>query len=75
MSMGIPVICNSGVGDSDAIVKKYNSGLVIDSLDPASFGSLDMTERVYDEKEIRKGALDYFDLEKGIQAYSKAYKS
>ena len=29
MAMGIPIICNSGVGDVDFIVEKYQSGIVI----------------------------------------------
>lgn len=77
MSMGIPVICNSGVGDTDMVVEKYRSGMLVDLDDPESFN------RVIDKfddlkmlagENIVKGACDFFALEKGVEKYADVYK-
>ena len=33
MAMGIPLVCNSGVGDTDFVVDKYKAGSVITRFD------------------------------------------
>ena len=33
MAMGIPVVCNKNVGDTDQLVQKYNSGFVLESFE------------------------------------------
>jgi len=73
MSMGVPVICNAGVGDTDQIVKQYNAGLIVTDWE------MDESIRQICEGfsnnavEIREGALDFFSLEKGVAAYSTIY--
>lgn len=75
MAMGVPVICNAGVGDSDLIINKYKSGELVYSFDEAGFG--DAIARLKAEMNhpaaIRKGAIDYFDLQQGIEAYAGVY--
>lgn len=77
MAMGVPVICNAGVGDSDLIINKYKSGELVHSFDEAGFA--DAITRLKAEMnhpaEIRNGARDYFDLQKGIEAYAALYDS
>lgn len=73
MAMGVPLICNSGVGDTDTIVKKYNSGVVLDELTSEAFEKIDLTKNQYDPSDLRKGAIDYFGLEKGIELYGVNY--
>ena len=77
MSMGIPVITNSGVGDTDEIIQKYNSGVLINEFTESEYqkASKRIEEMLaWDKKELRKGAIDYFSLEKGIEEYSNIYK-
>ena len=31
MAMGIPIVCNTGVGDTDKIVLDYSSGVLVNS--------------------------------------------
>jgi glycosyltransferase involved in cell wall biosynthesis len=77
MAMGVPVICNAGVGDSDRIIEKYGSGLLVKSYSDANY------EQVINEYEgtsfssafIREGCIDYFDLTEGIQQYLSVYRS
>ncbi len=77
LSMGIPVICNAGVGDTDYLFSAYSPGLLIENL----------TDEAYDNAISRLGeacqippqnlraiALDYFALEKGVEAYQQIYQ-
>jgi glycosyltransferase involved in cell wall biosynthesis len=77
MAMGVPVICNSGVGDSDFIVKKYNSGELVETFDDKGFENAisGLKAEMNHPAEIRKGAFDYFDLQKGVDAYASIYES
>lgn len=77
MSMGIPVICNAGVGDSDAVIEQYHSGLVLNRFNEAEYEQViakicSLAE--LDRKIIRKGALEFYSLKKGVAAYAKVYK-
>ncbi|MEE4176520.1 MAG: glycosyltransferase [Bacteroides sp.] len=78
MSMGIPFITNKGVGDTDAIVKETEVGILVD----------EFTDKAYDEaigqiadimrkppELIRDCALTHFNLEMGVEKYDKIYRS
>ncbi len=75
MSMGIPVITNSGVGDVAEIVEKYQSGIVIKNLDKKNYDTC--TEKLcttnYDATKIRAGAKAFYSLENAIEKYLKVY--
>lgn len=77
MGMGIPVICNTGIGDTDTIVKKYDSGDLVDLNDSLSIdkaiAKLSNTMNLSSEKII-SGAEDYFSLEHGVEKYNSIYK-
>lgn len=78
MAMGIPVITNNGVGDVAEIIKKYQSGFVIQSFSNASFLSVisSITNGVsFDSIAIRNGAKEYYDLQNAISKYEAIYKS
>jgi len=74
MAMGIPVICNSGVGDSDHIVGMYNSGFVVPVNDYDAVMK-EISTANFDKQQIRKGAIDYFSLDKGAIEYLNVYNS
>ncbi|OJX35932.1 MAG: hypothetical protein BGO87_05535 [Flavobacteriia bacterium 40-80] len=73
MAMGIPVVCNSGVGDTDVIVYKYHSGIVIDTLTEAGYEHALNSDVVFDQPGIIQGAEEYFSLEQGVGRYLKIY--
>lgn len=73
MGMGIPLLCNSGIGDSDRILNKYLSGQVINELSEENFAKIEIRKQDYDPISIRDGAKDYFDIKKGIEIYSDLY--
>ena len=75
MAMGIPLVCNAGVGDTDFIVHKYSSGSVIESLNVKSFENNINSKTTYQVEDIQFGAKDFFALDQGVKRYLKVYKS
>jgi glycosyltransferase involved in cell wall biosynthesis len=73
MGMGIPIICNSGVGDVDSIVEKYQSGFVIPDMNQINLDGL--LDKKFDKQSLTNGALDYFSLDKGIESYQIIYEN
>ncbi len=73
MAMGIPLVCNSGIGDTDKIVLENEAGWVIDDFTNASYEKIldEMTE--IDSDKIQKGAKLTFDLAKGVREYADIY--
>ena len=77
MSMGIPVIANSGVGDTDEVIKKYNSGVLV-----YGFNNKDYENAIakipeflnLSENSFLKGTNEYFSLNKGNATYLQLYK-
>lgn len=77
MAMGKPVVCNSDVGDTDYVVQKYQSGIVVDQFsDEAYDNSIEQfSQQSFNSELIRKGAEDFYSLEKGLKSYWEVYKS
>ena len=77
MAMGIPVICNSGIGDTDDIIAKTGTGIVIGSFDKSSYitaiGKLDELLAI-DKEFISNKAKDTFSLKTGIESYLGVYQ-
>ena len=76
MSMGIPVVCNSNVGDTDWIVRKYHSGIVVETFDKTGYEKAvsELLKHDFDHTIIIDGAKDYFSLEVGVKEYMDVYK-
>lgn len=75
MAMGIPMICNSKVGDSAFIVNKYNAGTVVDL-------ELENRQKINSIYDIThdfacsvKGAHEFYSLESGIAKYDLVYST
>lgn len=75
MAMGVPLICNSNVGDTDLIVEKYQSGIVIDTFDNTTYESNIIDPAQFDTVLIAEGAKDYFSLEEGVKRFLNVYES
>lgn len=78
MAMGIPVICNSGVGDTDYVVKKYGSGLLVNEMNHNGYEqAIAQLPRLWqtDPASIRAGAEDFYSLQKGVGRYLQVYHS
>lgn len=76
LAMGIPVICNSGVGDVEDIVKNTEGGFVIQEFEgkayqQASDALSDLIKK--DKKRLREKAFNYYSLEKAVNQYHDTY--
>ena len=76
MSMGIPVVCNANVGDTDWIVSKYQSGVVVHSFETDSYmkAAEELLNGNFDKRSIIGGAKEYFSLEVGVEKYLEVYR-
>ena len=76
MAMGIPLVCNAGVGDTDTLVQKYRAGYVIKNLIESEYLStvneIDLGH--FERNKLRLGAIDYASLEEGVRRYSIVYR-
>lgn len=77
LAMGIPIICNSGVGDVRSFVEENGVGLFTEKFDVSSLGDVvsNMDELLLlDSTEIRNSSRPYFLLENGVRKYLNVYK-
>ncbi len=74
MAMGIPIICNSGLGDTDYVIKKYRCGYLVEDFQDFK-PAIDAIPGLLKLKkeDIRKAAADFYALEKGISRYAEVY--
>ncbi len=78
MAMSIPLITNSGVGDVEKIVTQYKAGIIINEFSEAAYlqaADQITTAQFYNSSEIRKGAEEFYSLNKAIDKYISIYKS
>jgi glycosyltransferase involved in cell wall biosynthesis len=78
MAMGIPLICNSNVGDTDHIVKEYHSGILIEGFNDSSYDKVieeTIKQTVFNGETIRAGAKQFFSLEEGVRRYEQVYEN
>lgn len=73
MAMGIPLVCNKGIGDTDRIVIENQAGYVLDDCSAHSIEKMFQNIMDFSPKEIRQGAKRIFDLEKGVKEYTDIY--
>jgi glycosyltransferase involved in cell wall biosynthesis len=77
LGMGVPIITNRGIGDSDTILGTGNIGYLLDSFsDPAMQVAASQIETLQEtpKEEIRKIGIDHYSLEIGINKYNLVYK-
>ena len=77
MALGLPVVCNAGVGDTDYVVRKYDSGFVVQDFTIASYRTQieQMLSEELNKEKIIQGATDFYSLQKGIKSYSYVYQN
>ncbi len=76
MSMGVPVVCNAGVGDTAHVVNTYHSGVVVEvfTTEALAEAAKTMMGSRFDADAIRKGAEEYYGLEHGVELYQTVYE-
>lgn len=77
MAMGIPIITNSGIGDSDKIISDSNAGLLVQKFQEQEYlriiNQIDVLLKI-DKIKTRTAAKEYFSLEKGVDLYNSVYE-
>ncbi len=77
MSMGIPIICNTGIGDTDKIINDTKTGIVINKLNNDEYDkAIDNIESLLSisHEKIRETAIKYFSINKAIESYNNLYE-
>ena len=78
LSMGIPVVCNSGVGDVKEIVTKSNTGIIVNDFKTSTLNDAAKQILNYPKgKKLRENAesvIDFFSLAEGIKRYASVYE-
>lgn len=78
MAMGIPIITNSGIGDSDRIISNSGGGILVQNFTTAEYDRIiDQIDVLLmsDKTKIKEAAIKYFSLEKGVELYDRVYRS
>ena len=76
MAMGKPVICNSGIGDTDTIIHRYKCGLLLDQFNKESYDKICKALNMkFTPSDIRKGAEEFYSLQRGINLYEFIYNN
>lgn len=77
MAMGIPVIANTNVGDTDFIIEQSNSGILVNDFKKETYQKIITQLNTYlkniDKNHLSKSAHTYYSLEKGIEKYKAVY--
>ena len=78
MAMGIPLITNSGVGDVETIMNRYNAGIIIHEFNDKEF--TETAKKItpglsFKSDSIRHGAEEFYSLEKAVEKYIAIYNS
>ena len=77
MGMGIPIICNAGIGDTAEIIQDSGSGVVIDSFNEENYRSV--CAHIEDLKNISfnkiiSAANQHYSLQDGVSKYREVYE-
>lgn len=78
MSMGIPIVCNSNIGDTERIIRETGTGSIVRSFSNEDYDYVieDIPRlKKLNKENIRAAALNYFSLEIGVQKYHEVYQS
>lgn len=77
MSMGVPIICNSNVGDVEQIINETKAGVAISEFSNESYQKvIDKLDDILniERAKIREDAIKRFSLEVGVERYAEVYK-
>ena len=77
MSMGIPLVCNTGVGDVDEIIKNTGAGMIVNNFNNKDYDRVisRLDELLKTDKSVIVAAANkHFSLQDGIRLYNNIYK-
>jgi len=77
MIMGVPVVCNSGIGDTDNIIRQYEAGICIENTTQVELEkAVQATDALINlnRERIIFGAKQYFSLQNGVNTLNSIYQ-
>lgn len=74
MAMGVPLVCNPGVGDTDLVVRKYKAGYVTKELSTQAYIDSLSYREFFDAQQTIEGARAFYGLEEGVKRYLGVYE-
>jgi glycosyltransferase involved in cell wall biosynthesis len=74
MAMGVPLVCNPGVGDTDLVVRKYKAGYVTKELSTQAYIDSLSYREFFDAQKTIEGARAFYGLEEGVKRYLGVYE-
>lgn len=77
LNMGVPIICNKGVGDVDILMNELDSNLIIKDFTHNNYKIVSeyLIHLTWNKEKAIKASINYFSLQKGIETYYKVYNS
>jgi len=75
LSMGVPIICNSGIGDVDDIINNNNAGIIVEGFSDKDYDKAIRKFKDTTFSNLRKIAIENFSLTRGVEAYEEVYTS
>jgi glycosyltransferase involved in cell wall biosynthesis len=73
MGMGIPIICNKGVGDVDQIVLESESGIILSN--EKEIANYNLSNFKFEKEHLHNKANDIFSLIDGIDKFFNIYQN
>ncbi len=75
MAMGIPIICNAGVGDTEEIIRNYEAGAVIDDFTTHAYEAAyhQISDGTFNREKAMQGACEWYSLQTGVERYAGVY--
>jgi glycosyltransferase involved in cell wall biosynthesis len=77
LCMGIPVLCNTGIGDSDILFNSPEAGVLCSDFNTETYDNCisEMLESLntYTKKNVRAVGIKYFSLADGVNQYARMY--
>ena len=74
MAMGIPIFCNSGVGDTESVINQYQSGVSFRLEPNIDFNNIYLNLKHFNLESTKFGAEEFYGLKTGVARYLKVYK-
>jgi glycosyltransferase involved in cell wall biosynthesis len=76
MALGLPVITNTGVGDLEEIVEKYDSGFLVRHFTDEEYEEIinKLLTTQFDKEKIRQGAFEFYSLQNALERYASVYQ-
>lgn len=75
MAMGVPIVCNTSVGDTDLIVKEYHAGALVEEFNNEAYLRAIVDLKTFVREDAIHGAVEFYSLEKGVNNYFEVYQS